>query len=51
MEQNRLIIDFKPEIPQMIVARPKEESKEVIILRVFKGKEALDIYDQLTGGK
>ncbi len=51
MDSKRLLIDFKPEVMQLMIAEPKPESKEVTILNVIKGKEALDLYDILTGGK
>lgn len=50
--KDELIIDFNPEIPQMIVARRKRENQiEIEIINHFKGKEALDIHKVLTGGK
>lgn len=48
----RILIDFKPELPQMIIAKEiSDDNREVKIINVIKGKEALDMYDQLKGGE
>lgn len=50
--KDELIIDFNAEIPQLIVARRKRDNGiEVEIINHFKGQEAIDIHERITGGK
>ncbi len=52
MNSEELVIDFKPELPQLTVAkRQNKDTKSLYILNVFKGKEAIDIYEKLTRRK